>query len=95
MEIAPAAGLACYNRAVPKARKRTCPHCKRAFTSAGLADHPSFPFCCDQCRLLDLGRWLNNEYAVVEDLSRGHELKARLPDVTDPDVKAALDELEQ
>ena len=87
----------CYNPAMAKGRKRTCPHCKRSFTAVGLADRPSFPFCCDQCRLLDLGRWLNNEYAVVEDLSRGQELKARIPeasDVSDPDMKAALDELD-
>lgn len=78
-------------------RKRKCPQCNRAFHSAGLADTPSFPFCTEKCKLLDLGTWLSDGYAVVEDLSRGHDLVTGLPDpksITDPDVRAALEELE-
>jgi len=78
-------------------RKRKCPQCRKSFVSAGLADTPSFPFCTDKCKLLDLGTWLSDGYAVVEDLSRGHDLAAGLPDasaIDDPDVRAALDELE-
>jgi len=62
------------------------------FRYPGLEAHPWFPFCGQRCKLLDLGRWLNNEYAVVEDLKRGHDLKEKI-DTDDPDVRAALDEI--
>jgi endogenous inhibitor of DNA gyrase (YacG/DUF329 family) len=26
-----------------------------------------FPFCCARCRLIDLGRWLGEEYFIPED----------------------------
>jgi endogenous inhibitor of DNA gyrase (YacG/DUF329 family) len=38
-----------------------CPTCKKPFdaqTSAAL------PFCSDRCRLVDLGRWLDEEQAI-------------------------------
>lgn len=31
---------------------------------AQLAEWPSFPFCSEKCRLVDLGRWLGEAYRV-------------------------------
>ena len=28
---------------------------------------PTVPFCSDRCRLIDLGRWLDEAYAVPEN----------------------------
>jgi endogenous inhibitor of DNA gyrase (YacG/DUF329 family) len=39
----------------------TCPTCR---TRATWEDNPWRPFCSERCRLLDLGKWLNEEYAV-------------------------------
>jgi uncharacterized protein len=36
-----------------------CPMCK---TILPHADVPTFPFCSDRCRLLDLGNWLEGKY---------------------------------
>jgi hypothetical protein len=33
-------------------------------TPAPRAENPAFPFCSDRCRLLDLGKWLGEEYRV-------------------------------
>lgn len=80
-----------------RTRKRRCPQCHKAFQSRGVADTASYPFCSEKCKLLDLGTWLSDGYAVMEDLSRGNDLVRGLPDpksVTDPDVRAALEELE-
>jgi len=41
-----------------------CPICSRTFEIAALGDLPSFPFCSDRCRLIDLGRWIDGKYAV-------------------------------
>lgn len=38
-----------------------CPTCGRA-TPVSQAKH--LPFCSDRCRLIDLGRWLDEEHAV-------------------------------
>jgi uncharacterized protein len=40
-----------------------CPVCDAA---VDLATTPTVPFCSDRCRLVDLGRWLDEAYAVPE-----------------------------
>jgi len=39
-----------------------CPRCRKEFAYASSAFRP---FCCEKCRLLDLGRWLDGSYAVA------------------------------
>jgi endogenous inhibitor of DNA gyrase (YacG/DUF329 family) len=41
-----------------------CPICSKTFSVAKLDDLPSFPFCSDRCRLIDLGRWIDGDYAI-------------------------------
>ena len=41
-----------------------CPICSKRFEVARLDDLPSFPFCSDRCKLIDLGRWIDGAYAV-------------------------------
>jgi endogenous inhibitor of DNA gyrase (YacG/DUF329 family) len=41
-----------------------CPICGKPFTIATLDDLPSFPFCSDRCKLIDLGRWIDGDYAI-------------------------------
>lgn len=36
--------------------KRPCPQCQQA--TVVTADNPYRPFCCERCKLLDLGDWL-------------------------------------
>ena len=40
-----------------------CPICKHEVQK----DAPAFPFCCERCRLLDLGNWLDGRYALDDD----------------------------
>jgi uncharacterized protein len=75
-----------------KSKSKTCPECRKRFRYESVAAHAGFPFCSARCKTIDLGRWLNNEYAFVEDLKRENDLKDKL-DLDDPDVKAALDEV--
>jgi uncharacterized protein len=44
--------------------KGRCPICSGTYEIAALADLPSFPFCTDRCRLIDLGRWIDGKYAI-------------------------------
>jgi endogenous inhibitor of DNA gyrase (YacG/DUF329 family) len=41
--------------------KGRCPTCKRVSLKEG---NKVFPFCCERCQLLDLGRWLDEDYRV-------------------------------
>jgi endogenous inhibitor of DNA gyrase (YacG/DUF329 family) len=41
-----------------------CPICQKAFEIRALDDLPSFPFCSERCRLIDLGRWADGSYVI-------------------------------
>lgn len=43
-----------------------CPICTE--TSAPRAQNKAFPFCSDRCRMVDLGRWLSEDYTISEPL---------------------------
>jgi hypothetical protein len=38
-----------------------CPTCKKPATKDG---NKVFPFCCERCQLVDLGRWLDEDYRI-------------------------------
>ena len=42
----------------------TCPICDKRMDNQGPKELPAWPFCSDRCRLVDLGRWLKQDYAV-------------------------------
>ena len=60
-----------------------CPICSKTFELARLDDLPSFPFCSDRCRMVDLGRWIDGSYTIpdatpiepAEGLSTGPEVE--------------------
>ncbi|HEY1333842.1 MAG TPA: DNA gyrase inhibitor YacG [Myxococcaceae bacterium] len=37
------------------------------------ARNPSFPFCSDRCRRVDLGRWFGEEYRIPSRPADGEE----------------------
>jgi uncharacterized protein len=38
-----------------------CPICQKQFESE---QSPVMPFCCQRCRMVDLGRWLGEKYGM-------------------------------
>jgi len=46
-----------------------CPTCRNVVTLPRREEAPSRPFCCQRCKLLDLGRWLDGTYTVSEPIS--------------------------
>ena len=42
----------------------TMPKCPVCDATVDLETTPTIPFCSDRCRLIDLGRWLDEGYAV-------------------------------
>lgn len=45
-----------------------CPTCRTRNSYARPEDAPFRPFCSERCKLIDLGKWLNEEYRVTEEL---------------------------
>lgn len=76
-------------------KSKKCPECRKRFRYKSVSAHEWFPFCSERCKTVDLGRWFNDEFALVEDLNKGHDLKDKidLNEIEDPDVRAALEEL--
>lgn len=58
----------------------TCPICDKQLSPTA-SDSPYFPFCGVRCKQIDLSRWLDGKYAVVEDLTPDRLMM----ELTDPD----------
>lgn len=50
-------------------RPQTCPICGKELATNAAAQSPLFPFCSERCKLIDLHRWTEGQYAVVEPLT--------------------------
>ena len=47
-----------------------CPICERVMAGESRAEWPQFPFCSPRCRLIDLGRWLGEDYRIPVESGR-------------------------
>jgi len=47
-----------------------CPRCGKITPYRG---NPDRPFCSEKCRLVDLGRWANEEYRVPGAATPGNQ----------------------
>ena len=44
--------------------KYHCPVCRKKVTCSNPDKEPFFPFCSERCKLVDLGKWLTEEYFI-------------------------------
>ncbi len=49
--------------------KIKCPNCDKELPRNALKDLPSFPFCCNKCKLIDLGQWFDEDYKIESTLN--------------------------
>ncbi|MCA8989699.1 MAG: DNA gyrase inhibitor YacG, partial [Planctomycetaceae bacterium] len=47
----------------------TCPVCEQPLPPQITQNSPTFPFCSVRCQHVDLYRWSEGKYAIVEDLA--------------------------
>jgi uncharacterized protein len=73
--------------------KLTCPVCSKSLQIEKMDDLPSFPFCSDRCRLVDLGRWIDGAY-VIPGPERGDKAAGGVGEVKASDGAAELEEEE-
>lgn len=53
-------------------RRLTCPICEKDLPIEIDGQSSLFPFCSQRCKQIDLYRWVNGDYAVVEPLTAEH-----------------------
>ncbi len=56
---------------------RRCPNCDKEV--APRAKNRAFPFCSDRCKLVDLGKWLGEEYRVPGRAEENEDETPMLP----------------
>ncbi len=55
-----------------KPRLVNCPHCGKAVPWS--TANPHRPFCCERCRLIDLGQWATESYRIpLAENDRGND----------------------
>lgn len=50
-------------------RPVTCPICRKPVPAPAEGEPHWFPFCSERCRQVDLLRWSQGKYAIVEPLT--------------------------
>ncbi len=69
----------------------TCPICKKHLAGEDVTKSEFFPFCSERCRHVDLFRWSEGKYAIVEPLTELPEGFDPLADVEDQDANGTGD----
>jgi len=51
-------------------KKIKCPMCEKKVQFDDKEKlPPNFPFCSKRCKLIDLGKWLNEEYTISDPIT--------------------------
>lgn len=45
-----------------------CPNCGKTVVRTRPEDAPFFPFCCERCKLVDLGKWFEEQHRISAEL---------------------------
>lgn len=64
-----------------------CPTCRKKVRYSNLNEIPFRPFCSERCKMVDLGKWLNEEYKISEPLNDGDAENPPPPPPPRPDGK--------
>ncbi|MEW6214374.1 MAG: DNA gyrase inhibitor YacG [Nitrospirota bacterium] len=54
--------------------KIICPICKNTTT---WEENPWRPFCSERCKLIDLGKWISEEYRIAGEKAESEEQSAK------------------
>ena len=49
-------------------RPQTCPICRKNLTINSQANSVLFPFCSERCQQIDLYRWSEGKYTIIEPI---------------------------
>jgi endogenous inhibitor of DNA gyrase (YacG/DUF329 family) len=63
----------------PQSSDPVCPTCGRSFRAESPEERRRLPFCSPRCKLIDLGKWFNEEYRISRELQPEELLDADTP----------------
>ena len=58
-----------FPETIPVVRLPSCPICETELSATAATESKDFPFCSARCREVDLLRWSDGKYAIVEPIS--------------------------
>jgi uncharacterized protein len=73
----------CYEKSMERA-STSCPICKKDVKARG-DGNASFPFCSARCKTIDLGKWVNEEYAIAVEGGELLDDEVEVAAETDPE----------
>ncbi len=50
-------------------QKIKCRYCEKELTYDCISDIPTFPFCSERCKLMDLGLWFDEKQRIEEPIT--------------------------
>lgn len=53
-----------------------CRYCQKEIRYKSVADVPTFPFCSERCKLIDLGLWLDEKHRIESPILQEGEEKS-------------------
>jgi endogenous inhibitor of DNA gyrase (YacG/DUF329 family) len=65
--------------------RRQCPHCTNYVT---WPETPTYPFCSERCRLIDLGVWADGGYRLPGDPASAADLQGHTTTAEDEELSA-------
>lgn len=58
--------------------KSRCPTCGKEITASPGDRSRDFPFCSERCRLVDLGKWFDEEYRIPTPIESPEQVEELL-----------------
>lgn len=52
--------------------KIKCRNCDKELFYNSISDIPTFPFCSERCKLIDLGLWFDEKRRIEEPITNDH-----------------------
>lgn len=66
---------------IPKKRMVACPNCSNLAEFS--PSNPFRPFCSERCKLIDLGLWASDQYAIPQAIKLEELTDEQLAEVSD------------
>ena len=65
--------------------KARCPTCDKPVSKAASERPECFPFCSERCKLIDLGKWFNEEYRISTPIESPEQVAELIEEQEHPD----------
>lgn len=68
-----------------------CRYCQKEIRYNSVSDVPTFPFCSERCKLIDLGLWLDEKHRIETPVSQQEETEKTSPQKDSNELEDEMD----